>query len=103
MKGVVFRAGVKIYEYSPGFMHAKMFIRDDEQAIVGSANLDYRSLYLHFENCCAFYGGPVVEDVKKDFDKTLEECHRITEADLEAVPKRKRFLQLLLKFFAPIM
>ena len=97
------RAGVKIYEYSPGFMHAKMFIRDDEQAIVGSANMDYRSLYLHFENCCSFYGGQVVKDVKEDFDIILSESRRITEDDLAAVPRKKKLLQLLLKFFAPVM
>ena len=97
------RAGVKIYEYSPGFMHAKMFVRDDEQAIVGSANLDYRSLYLHFENCCAFYGGPVVKSVKEDFDKIFEVSRKITEDDIKNVPKIKRLFQVLLKFFAPVM
>ena len=97
------RAGVKIYEYSPGFMHAKMFVRDDEQAIVGSANLDYRSLYLHFENCCAFYGGPVVKSVKEDFENIFKVSRRVTEEDIGSVTKGKRFLQVLLKFFAPVM
>ena len=97
------RAGVKIYEYTPGFMHAKMFVRDDEHAIVGSANMDYRSLYLHFENCCSFYGGHIVQDVKNDIEETLKECREVTMEDIKRVPKRKRLIQLILKFFAPIM
>ncbi len=97
------RAGVKIYEYTPGFMHAKMFVRDDEQAIVGTANMDYRSLYLHFENCCAFYGGDIVKDVRNDFEKLFEVSHRITPEDLKTTSKFKRLIQLLLKFFSPIM
>ncbi len=97
------RAGVEIYEYTPGFVHAKMLVRDDEQAIVGTANMDYRSLYLHFENCCQFYGGHIVSDVKKDIEKTIEECHRVTEEDLKNVPAWKRIMQLFLKFFAPVM
>ncbi|MDP4118006.1 MAG: cardiolipin synthase [Bacillota bacterium] len=97
------RAGVKIYEYKLGFMHAKMFVRDDEQAIVGSANMDYRSLYLHFENCCAFYGGHIVQDVKNDIKETLKDCRQVTAEDIKKVPKLKRAVQLVLKFFAPVM
>jgi cardiolipin synthase len=101
--GELLRAGVKIYEYTPGFIHAKMFVRDGEQAIVGSANMDYRSLYLHFEYCCQFYGGHIVEDVKKDIDDILLNCREVTMEDVKNVSKFKRMLQVILKFFAPLM
>lgn len=97
------RAGVKIYEYTPGFMHAKMFVRDDEQAIVGTANMDYRSLYLHFENCCSFYGGHIVKEVKKDFDEIIAQSKQVTLEETKKISKLKRVLQLILKFFAPVM
>ncbi len=97
------RAGVKIYEYTPGFMHAKMFVRDDEQAIVGTANLDYRSLYLHFENCCAFYGGHIVNEIKEDFEDIFAKSHEVTLEEVNGLPKIKRIIQLVLKFLAPIM
>ena len=60
-------SGVKIYEYTPGFIHAKSFVADDKTAIVGTINLDYRSLYLHFECGCLFYESSIVNEVKKDF------------------------------------
>ena len=96
-------AGVQIFEYTPGFVHAKMYVSDDKIAIVGSANMDYRSLYLHFENCCAFYGGHMVSDVKKDVDETFLQCREITLADMARVPLYKRLCQLFLRFFAPMM
>ena len=60
-------AGVQIYEYTPGFVHAKVFTCDDERAVVGTINLDYRSLYLHFENGVWFYKNKVVADFFQDF------------------------------------
>ena len=68
-------AGVKVYEYTPGFMHSKTFVSDDRRAVVGTVNMDFRSLYLHFECGAIFYDTPVVADVKKDFLETLELCH----------------------------
>ena len=65
------RAGVQIYEYTPGFIHAKMFTSDDEKAVVGTINLDFRSLYLHFECASYFFRNAVVMDVEEDFQKTL--------------------------------
>jgi len=64
-------AGVKIYEYTPGFMHAKSFVSDDAVAVVGTINLDYRSLYLHFECATLIYGGKVIEEIKADFLDTV--------------------------------
>ena len=70
--------GVKIYEYTPGFIHAKSFVADDEKAVVGTINLDFRSLFLHFE-CAAFvWNNPVIRDIKRYYTQTLEKCQRIT-------------------------
>ena len=71
-------AGVKLYEYTPGFVHAKIFASDDVKAVVGTINLDYRSLYHHFECAAYLYGGPTVGDVERDFQRTLEQCRRVT-------------------------
>ena len=71
-------AGVKIYEYTPGFVHAKIFVSDDETAVVGTINLDYRSLAHHFENAIWMYKTDIVADIKKDFLDTQEKCERIT-------------------------
>jgi len=65
-------SGVKIYEYTPGFMHAKSFVSDDKIAVVGTINLDYRSLYLHFECATLIYGGEVIEEIKVDFLDAVE-------------------------------
>jgi len=96
-------AGVHIYEYTPGFVHAKMYVSDDKEAIVGSANMDYRSLYLHFENCCAFYGGHVVRDVRDDICATLGESREVTMADVNSTPFLKWLAQVFLRFFSPMM
>lgn len=95
--------GVKIYEYLPGFIHAKNFICDDEYAIVGSINLDYRSLYLHFECGVWMYKTPVISEIKKDFEETLKESELITKKWIRDRGVITRFIQGLLKFFAPFM
>lgn len=96
------QSGIRIYEYTPGFIHSKMYLCDDKAAIVGSANMDYRSLYLHFENCCTFYGGRIIGDIHRDFQKTLAVCHEITEEDLH-FSLWVRLKQLVLRFFAPLL
>ena len=75
---VLTQAGVRIYEYTPGFVHAKVFVSDDRVAAVGTINLDYRSLYLHFENGTCLIGSRKVLDVKKDMVDTLKKCREIT-------------------------
>ena len=100
---VLLEAGVKIYEYTPGFLHAKMYVSDDIHAIVGSANMDFRSMYLHFENCCSFYGGSMVEKVKKDFEITLEECRQVTMEQVKKTPLWKRIFQILFRVWSPMM
>lgn len=69
-------AGVEIYEYTPGFTHAKMFISDDEKATVGTINLDYRSLFLHFENGCFIYKNKTILDIEEDYQQMLKDSKR---------------------------
>ena len=100
---VLLEAGVEIYEYTPGFLHAKMYVADDIQAIVGSANMDFRSMYLHFENCCSFYGGSMVQAVKEDFNRTLRECRRVTLEQVKRTPLWKRIFQMIFRIWSPMM
>lgn len=96
------RHGVRIYEYTPGFMHAKQCICDDEIAVVGTINLDFRSLYLHFENAALFCGYRAVEGVKKDFDQLFPICKDVSEEPTERT-KPLRLSQLVLRLFSPLM
>lgn len=96
------RSGVRIYQYSGGFMHSKTFVSDDVVATVGTANLDYRSLYLHFEDCVWMYGSRAVAEVKDDFLKTLERCREMHEADCSC-SGIKRLWQEILRLFGPLM
>lgn len=96
-------AGVHIFEYIPGFVHAKVVVSDAIKAVVGTINLDYRSLYLHFE-CAAFlYKVPAITDILKDFRDTFEKSQEIT---MEMVKREKKLTVLagkLLKLVAPLM
>lgn len=97
------RAGVKIYEYTPGFVHAKGFVSDDTRAVVGSINLDYRSLFLHFECASYFYRHPVVAQVERDMQDTLKKCMLITLDDCKRFNILKRAAGHILRLFAPLM
>ena len=96
------RAGVKIYEYSPGFLHSKTFVSDDEIATVGSANMDFRSLYLQFECGVFFCGTNVVGEVRDDFLQTVSVCKEMTEEDCKD-NALVRFIQDVLRLLAPLM
>ena len=96
-------AGVKLYEYIPGFMHGKTFCSDDEVCVIGSINLDYRSLYLHFECAAWFLDSPIVKDLKDDFEKTLKKCAPITMEHCVKMNPFKKLLSALLRLFAPLM
>ncbi len=96
-------AGVKIFEYTPGFVHAKTFVVDDEYATVGTINMDYRSLYLHFECGVWLYRTDSIARIKEDYLKTLEVCQRITPVDYKHTSRAKRLLQAILRVFAPLM
>mgnify|MGYP000195285737 CR=1 FL=1 len=94
--------GVQIFQYRPGFVHAKCAVCDDKIATVGTINLDYRSLYLHFENGLFLYNNDTVMDIKKDILDTLEDCNRIMP---EMCKKNMFFLLLqgILRIFAPLL
>ena len=96
-------AGVRIFEYTPGFIHAKVFSSDDEKAVVGSVNLDYRSLYLHFECAVYLYQNRAVKDVERDFQKTLKQCQEITDIECRRYPLLRRLAGAGLRLFAPLM
>ncbi len=94
--------GVKIYKYTPGFVHSKVFISDDNIATVGTINLDYRSLYLHFECGVFMQDVEVINEVKKDLVETIEKSHLVSKKD--ATPKFfKGVWQAVLRLFAPLM
>ena len=95
--------GVRIYEYTPGFMHAKQFVCDDEVAAVGTINLDFRSLYLHFENGCWFCHCSAVQDIKADFENLFEQG---TEVTTQYSGKRSLTLRLgecIVRLLSPMM
>ena len=96
-------SGVKIYEYTPGFTHAKMFVSDDEKGVIGSINLDYRSLYLHFEDAVYLYQDASILDIEMDFQNTLEKCEQVTLESLQKYPKIKMLIGKLLRVFAPLL
>ena len=96
-------SGVKIYEYEPGFTHAKIFVSDDEKAAVGSINLDFRSLYLHFECGAYMYSNDVLHDVEQDFKETLKQCQEITKESCDKYPKGKMLVGKMLRLIAPLM
>ena len=97
------RAGVQIYEYTPGFVHAKVFVSDDEKAVVGTINLDFRSLYLHFECAAMMMQNPVIQDVEADFQNTLQKCQKMTLEDCRHYNVFKRMTGRILRIFAPLM
>ncbi len=97
------QAGVRIMEYTPGFIHAKVFVSDDIKAVVGTINLDYRSLYLHFECAAYLYDVPAIQDIEADFLKTATRCQTIHLEDLKKIKLRTRIAGCLLKVFAPLM
>lgn len=96
-------AGVQIYEYTPGFVHAKVFVSDDDTATVGTINLDFRSLYLHFECGTFIYNNQVVRDIEKDFQETLKKCQRVTVTDLRKRKLWEKVCGRVLRLIAPLM
>lgn len=97
------RNGVRIFEYTPGFCHAKMSVVDDLMATCGTINLDYRSLYHHFENGCLYADCGAVMDTKKDFEETFAQCRDVTEQYATGRGALLRVEQLLLRLAAPLM
>ena len=95
--------GIEIYEFEKGFTHAKMFISDNCKAVVGTINLDYRSLYLHFECACYIYKNKVIQDIQRDYNKTIEKSIRITKKDIINYNIFKKIIGRILRFVAPLM
>lgn len=96
-------AGVEIYEYTPGFTHAKMFISDDEKATVGTINLDYRSLFLHFENGCFIYKNKTILDIEQDYQQMLSESKKVSLIECRNRPIVYKACGKLLRLLAPLM
>lgn len=97
------RAGVKIFEYTPGFNHAKTFVADDVWGVVGTVNLDFRSLYLHFECGVLLYGGDTVLSLKNDFLQTQHRSQRVSLEDCCNIQWYRKVARALLRMFAPLM
>ena len=95
--------GVRIFEYTPGFCHAKQMLCDSKVASIGTSNLDYRSLYLHFENNVLLHGGQAVEAMALDFENLFPQCNEVTEKYRSGRSKALRLGQYVLRLFAPML
>ena len=96
-------AGVKMYEYTPGFVHAKVFVSDDIKGIVGTINLDYRSLYHHFECATYMYKTDCIPDIEKDFQATLSACREVTEETIKNEKFSLKVLGVFAKMISPLI
>lgn len=100
---ILIRSGVRIFEYKPGFLHAKSFVSDDTTAAVGTINLDYRSLYLHFECGVWMYQSEAVLQIKEDAMELFRECREITAKECAGKRLAVRIWQSILRLFAPLL
>ncbi|MCI8432274.1 MAG: cardiolipin synthase [Lachnospiraceae bacterium] len=96
-------SGVKIYEYTPGFIHAKVFVSDDREAVVGTINLDYRSLYHHFECATYLYGADCISGIEADFQATAAKCRQVTLETCRREKLRVKLTGCLMKAVAPLL
>ncbi len=96
-------SGVKIFEYTPGFVHAKVFVSDDREAVVGTINLDYRSLYHHFECATYLYGVECIPEIETDFQATLGKCRQVTKETIKQEKPGLKVMGFVLKAIAPLM
>ena len=96
-------AGVHLYEYTPGFVHAKVFVSDDIKAVVGTINLDYRSLVHHFECATYLYKTECIDEIENDFQHTLLQCAAVDEPVLKKVSPVTKIMGFVLKVLAPLM
>lgn len=99
----ILEAGGKIYEYTPGFIHAKTMLSDDDQAITGSINMDFRSFHMHFENGVWISGSEVISEIAEDFQKTIAESELVTLATHESRPFYQKMLERVFRVFAVLM
>ena len=96
-------SGVQIYEYTPGFVHAKVFVSDNDTATVGTINLDYRSLYLHFECGVFIYNNPEIDKIEEDFQDTLCKCHKVSLVEVKERSMLTKITGKVLRMIAPLM
>ena len=101
--GELLRSGVRVYEYTPGFIHAKTIISDDEHAVTGTINMDYRSFYLHYENGVWICGSPVLADIKNDIMDTFDISEEIQLEAWSHRPLRIKIIQAVLRLFAVLL
>lgn len=99
---ILIKSGVKIYEYLPGFVHAKSYVSDDKLAMIGTINLDYRSLTHHFENGVWIYNDSVIKDIKQDYINTLEKSKLMNEQQYKD-NLIKRFIRSIVRIFSPLL
>ncbi|MEI8200449.1 MAG: cardiolipin synthase [Eubacteriales bacterium] len=97
------RAGVKIYEYTPGFVHAKIFVSDDAIATVGSYNMDSRSFYLNYEVGLLLADCPAVKVISDDYENTRQLCQEINIQDYMSLPFTSRIIGKILRLFGPLL
>ena len=95
--------GIEIYEFTPGFMHAKTFVVDDEYGVVGSINLDFRSLYLHYECGVWLYKTESIKSMKDDYLETLKRCHKVTMEECKNTSSIRKVLRLIIRMFAQLL
>lgn len=96
------RAGVKIYQYTPGFIHSKCYLADDKVAVLGSINLDYRSLAHNFENGVWLYKTDCIKDIKVDLESVIAESQKVEKSTLRVGPLNK-FIRGIIRIFSPLM
>ena len=97
------RNGVRVFEWTPGFCHAKMSVADDCMATCGTINLDYRSLYHHFENGCFMADCDAVADIRADFERMMAQSREVTQQYREGRSATLRLGQLVMRFFAELL
>ena len=96
-------AGVRIFRYSPGFVHAKVYVSDSQQAVVGTINTDYRSLYQNFEDGVYLYKNPEVLNIEQDFERTQSLSEEVTLESLSKIPIAHRLGGYLFSLIGPLM
>lgn len=97
------QSGVRIYEYTPGFVHGKVMLADDQSAVVGTVNMDYRSYYLHYECGVWMYRTSCLKDIRRDFEETFAVSHEVTLEECRDISIIRRFIRAFLNIVSPVM
>lgn len=97
------KKGVRIYEYTPGFIHGKVTLSDDRQAFVGTVNMDFRSYYMNYECGIWMYDTESIPDIRRDFEEIFQNSHEVTLKDVKDTNFFVRWTRNILKIFSPLM